>query len=345
MFEAFHGNLPVQRALAQMLGSGRMPQTLLLCGPEGVGKATLARRFAARLLGAPDKIEQDDLSLASNQALITEREKWTSEKRSEDPLFFGTHPDFLTFPPEGPLRQLSIGQMRLLRERAQLRPLHGDWRVFLIDHMDRANPQAADSLLKTLEEPPPHLVLFVTAENEYDLPVTIRSRSVQFHLGPLSSEEMKAFARERKLDHPDRRVALAAGCPGLAASIDLAAFEKRRATALALLEAAAGVTPFATWAQKSESFLASKSEKLDLYFRLLYSLLNDILVLHSGGSQIRHADLQEQLEKLSRRVSFDWLRQAAKGLDELVTLQRRNVQKGPSLDSFILQQRTLAGHR
>ena len=137
-----------------MIRRGRIAQTILLSGPEGAGKATLARRFAARLLGDPAKIEQDDLSLEANAAIIADREKWTADKRNEDPLFFSSHPDFLTFAPDGPLRQITIPQMRLLKDRAPLKPLKGDWRVFLIDQIDRANEQAANSLLKTLEEPP-----------------------------------------------------------------------------------------------------------------------------------------------------------------------------------------------
>ena len=78
-----------------------------------------------------------------------------------------------------------------------MRPLKGKWRVFLIDQMDRANLQAADSLLKTLEEPPSHMILFVTAENPYDLPSTIRSRSVIFYLTPVAEEEMKVQVDEQ----------------------------------------------------------------------------------------------------------------------------------------------------
>ena len=97
-------------ALSEMAASGRIAQTLLLSGPEGVGKATLARRFAALLVGATGsadlaKIEQDDLSLPNNLEIISDREKWPSEKRNEDPLFFGSHPDVLTFAPDGPLRR------------------------------------------------------------------------------------------------------------------------------------------------------------------------------------------------------------------------------------------------
>ena len=80
-----------------------------------------------------------------------------------------------------------------LKERASLKPLKGSWRVFLIDGIDRANPQAANSLLKTLEEPPPHLILILTARNPYDLLPTIRSRSVPFRLGRLQRRRHAGF--------------------------------------------------------------------------------------------------------------------------------------------------------
>src|SRR5437016_6000612 len=130
-FDGFWGNRPVQAALDGMIQRDRIPQTLLFAGLEGLGKATLARRLAARLLGSPEKIERDDLSLPENVALISAREKLPAEKRNEDPLLFASHPDFLTFPPDGPLRHISIPQMRLLKDRAQFKPLHGARRVFL----------------------------------------------------------------------------------------------------------------------------------------------------------------------------------------------------------------------
>ncbi|MCC7154310.1 MAG: DNA polymerase III subunit delta' [Bryobacterales bacterium] len=343
MFDNFIGNPAVVASLATMARTERIPQTILLDGPEGVGKATLARRFGALLLGQPDKIEQDDLSLPHNGELIAEREKWTSEKRAEDPLLFSTHPDFVTFPPEGPLRQISIQQMRLLKERAQFKPLKGRWRVFLIDQMDRANAQAADSLLKTLEEPPEHLIIILTAENVYDLPATIRSRSVSFHLSPLSDGDMRQFIALRGLTEGAERLALAGGSPGLAASLDFAAYEKRRAVLIAMLEASAGEGNFATWVTQSESFVQSKPEKLDRSIKLLYSLLEDLLVLSSGGSNLRNRDLEPRLQKIAARVSFEWIRKAVSLADEFGGLQRRNVQKGLIIDHFVVSQRaTLA---
>jgi len=339
MFEAFWGNSQATDALEQMLAQDRLAQTLLFAGPEGVGKATLARRLGARLLGRGELIERDDLSLPQNLEIVAGRERWPADKRNEDPLLFASHPDFVTFAPDGPMRQISIQQSRLLKERAPFLPHHGARRVFLIDHVDRAGEQAANSLLKTLEEPPPHLVLVMTAENAYDLLPTIRSRAVPFHFAPLAPGEMREFVRARGLDQPERRIALAAGSPGLALSLNLEVYDKRRAAMLTLLKVAAGAAPFGTWVPVSEAIGRSKSEKLDLYLKVLYELLRDLLLLGEGTGEIRNQDIRGELEPLAARVGFAWLRRAVAGVDEMAQLLRRNIQKTIALDALIMSLR------
>ena len=336
MFEDFHGNARVTAALARMVGQDRLPQTLLVAGPEGVGKATLARRLGARLLGRKERIEQDDLSLPANLALIEEREKWPAEKRAEEPLFFASHPDFVTFPPDGPLRQLSIQQMRLLRDRAQYKPLKGDRRLFLIDHLDRANEQAANSLLKTLEEPPPHLTLVLTAENAQDLLPTIRSRAVPLYLAPLAPEEMGRFASQRDLEQAERRMALASGSPGVAVALDLAQYDRRKVAMLGLLQAACGAAPFTSWLDHADAVAARRNEKLEDYLKVLYGLIQDLLSIREGGGSIRNSELRTDLEQLAARVSFHWIRTAVAKTDELLMLARRNIQRSIALDAWVL---------
>jgi DNA polymerase-3 subunit delta' len=339
MFENFWGNAHVTESLERMIEQERMPQTLLFAGPEGIGKATLARRLGARLLGGADKIELDDLSLPHNLGVVTAREKWPAEKRNEDPLLFASHTDFVTFAPDGPLRQLSIPQMRQLKESAQFKPSRGSRRVFLIDHVDRAGDQAANSLLKILEEPPEHLILIMTAENAYDLLPTIRSRAAPIYFTPLSNDEMRSFVKSRNLDNPDRRIALSAGSPGVATSIDLDQYDRRRAAMIALLRVAAGAAPFGEWMKYSESIARGKSEKLELYLKVLYALLRDLLLLREGVGEIRNPDIRQQLAPLAQRVSFGWINAAVKQVDDLVELLRRNIQKTIALDALILELR------
>jgi DNA polymerase-3 subunit delta' len=340
VIDNFLGNPAAVQVFEHMVRDQRISQTILLAGPEGVGKATLARRFAATLLGDPARIERDDLFLPENASIVADREKWTAEKRNEDPLLFSSHPDFVTFAPDGPLRQISIQQMRHLKEIAQYKPLRGNWRVFLIDHIDRANEQAANSLLKTLEEPPPHLVIIMTAENAYDLLPTIRSRSVIFQMSPLSSDDMDAFAKSRGLRDGTRRLALASGSPGVALSIDLEAYDKRRAAMLALLQVASSRAPFAKWTKYSESIGASKSEKLEYYLKILYVLLEDLLILHQTRGEIRNPDIRGELEAVLPGVTFEWLYNAIRKVDELAELMRRNIQKSIALDALIVSLRT-----
>jgi DNA polymerase-3 subunit delta' len=340
MLENFWGDAPTVETIEQMIAMDRLPQTLLFAGPEGVGKATLARRLGARLLGHPEMIERDDLSLPHNLEIVADREKMAPDKRNDDPLLFASHPDFVTFAPDGPLRQISIHQTRLLRERAQFLPHHGSRRIFLIDHVDRANEQAANSLLKILEEPPPHLILIMTAENAYDLLPTIRSRAAPVYFAPLGREEMQSFVKARGLDQPERRVALAAGSPGLAISLDLDTYDRRRAAMLMLLKVAAGAAPFSAWVPVSESMGRSKSEKLDLYLKVLYELLRDLLLLRQGIPDIRNVDIRRELESLTGKVEFDWIRRAVKKVDEVAELIRRNIQKTIALDALILELRS-----
>ena len=340
MFENFWGNRHVTQTLEQMVAQGRLAQTLLFAGPEGVGKATLARRLGVHLLPHGETVEQDDQSLEANLDTVAAREKWPAEKRNEDPLLFASHPDFVTFAPDGPLRQISIQQTRLLKERAQFLPHKGPRRIFLIDHVDRANDQAANSLLKTLEEPPDHLILIMTAENAYDLLPTIRSRAVPLHFTPLGHEEMAQFVKARGLDRAERRIALAAGSPGLAISIDLDVYDKRRAAMLTLLKVAAGAAPFGAWVPVSEAIGRSKNEKLELYLKVLYDLLRDLLVIETGGGgEIHNLDIRGELETLAGKLDFHWIRRAVARVDEIAQLIRRNIQKTIALDALVVELR------
>ena len=299
----------------------RMPHALLIHEAPGAGGEWLAA-FAAALV------------LCERGAAGP-----CAECRACRRVAAGAHPDVSWLRPQEDSRQVRIEQVRELSAELALTSHGGGYKVGIITPADALNRFAANALLKTLEEPPEHLILILTAENAYDLLPTIRSRAVPFRFAPLATEDMRAFAAERKLDNATRRVSLAAGSPGTAVSLDLEAYEKRRAAMLVLLEAAAGVSPFGAWIPCSETIGRSKNEKLELYLKVLYDLLRDLLILREGAGAIRNDDARAKLEALAKQVSFSWIRTAVKKVDDLADLLRRNIQKTIALDDLILELR------
>ncbi len=216
----------------------------------------------------------------------------------------------MTFPPQGPLRQITIQQMRVLRERA---PIQASARLASCfpDRSHRSGERAsrefaAEGAGRTACAP----VIIQTTENLYDLLPTIRSRSIVFQMARLAESEMRAFADARQLPDSETRIALAEGCPGIAASLDLEQFRERRSLVLAAFECGAGLSTFSSWVQHSESFVAKKSEKLEFYLKPAYGLLEDILTGLHGGAAVKNRDVQQRIAAISQAVNFSWIERA-----------------------------------
>ncbi len=180
-----------------------------------------------------------------------------------------------------------------------------------------SNPQTLFS--KCLEEPPEHLVIISTATNLYDLLPTIRSRSIVLQLGRLDDDEMRRFAAARNLPDAQTRIALAEGSPGEAVTLNLQELQARRAVILSALECAAGVVPFSAWLQQSEAFNSSRSEKLELYLKLTYGVLRDILAAWHGVPPSNNRDVQPRIVKSPNRSISPGSRGPPLEVDELVT--------------------------
>lgn len=191
-------------AFESALARGRLHHAWLLTGPEGLGKAGFAWRAAARLLGAPDLDAHPDHPAVR---LMTA----------------GSHPDFMTLELEardrsGTLRrEITVDQARRLPEFFSKAPAMGRYRVAIIDAADDLNTNAANAVLKTLEEPSGSGVLFLISHAPGRLLPTIRSRCRRLRFDPWPTEAVAAFLGERGLD--PALAALAAGSPGRALAL------------------------------------------------------------------------------------------------------------------------------
>ena len=196
-------------AVAAMIRGGA-PHAVLLVGPAGIGKTTLALDLAAGLLCTADDVERRPCGVCRACRLA----------------FAGSHPDLHRIGPEGPGRQVVIGgpgsRVRGVRDligELALLPVEGGARVAIVETAHRMNEDAQAALLKTLEEPPTGVTLILCADAEEPLLPTIRSRCARLRLGPVGTRDIEAILDEQgAADAPlaARLARIAAGRPGLA---------------------------------------------------------------------------------------------------------------------------------
>jgi DNA polymerase III subunit delta' len=356
-FSDFHGNSDVVHRLREMLAGNRFPQAIILAAPAGAGKYTLALMLAktmnclnsARSDGLPDfcgectncvRIAQsEDLATRCAEATAAREGMRDADKR-DTRLFIQTHPDVLVIPPDPPQLMIKVDQVRRVIENIYFRPAEGKEKIYIFT--DSAfMKEAANSLLKVLEEPPDFATIFLLTENAGELLPTIRSRSMIVTLAALSPHEIEHYlARHRPEWNAKQRELVARLCDGAvgkARSFDLPAYIAARQNALTILRSALHGSDHSELFKVTETYRAGAEgrEKTENLLRTMYSLLQDLLFLSSGTPELmRNTDIQAELKKFSESADFAWIASAAAGLAEVERGMRRNLLRSLSLDAF-----------
>ena len=340
-----------------MLARERLPHAIVLAGAQGAGKYRLALMLAQTLNcltptqtdGLPDfcgkcanctRIAQAaDLEARFAEA-VEARENLRETDKKETRIFVQTHPDVLIVPPDPPQMMIKVDQVRRVIETIYYRPGKGRERVYIFT--DSAfMKEAANSLLKVLEEPPEFATIFLLTENPGELLPTIRSRAMVFTLGALAAEEIERYLAEHRPEWKQAQRALVArlseGAVGRARSFDLAAYTAARDHALALLNSALRGGEHSELFKITESYRAGAEgrDKTEQLIRTLYSLLRDLMFISSGAPDaIRNTDISSELKRMAESADFDWITSASDRLADVERGMRRNLLRSLSLDAF-----------
>ncbi len=188
----FAGNDAAKAQLAARLDSGSLPHALLLEGPVGSGRRTLARFIAAASVCRDGGDKPCGHCPACHKALNA------------------IHPDITELGGTEEARSFHIDAVRALREEAYILPNEAPVRVFILCDVQSMTEQAQNALLKLLEEPPAHVRLLLTCENRSQLLETVRSRLFSVTLGGISANEAAAVLRRRLPDRSDDELLRAA---------------------------------------------------------------------------------------------------------------------------------------
>ena len=371
-FHEFIGNQPTVESLRAAIATGRLPHSLILLGPRGSGKLTLALLLTMTLecevqpretaLDGPHAgrelasycgtcrnctriAESADIETKIEEA-VAAREEMRETDKKDTRVLVQTHPDVLIVPPDPPQLLIKLGQIRTLINRSHSLPTEARAKVFLLTS-SAFMKEAANSLLKVLEEPPPYVHILLLAENLGELLPTIRSRCAVAHLGALPAEEIATLlaARRPELNKGERELTarLSEGAAGRALGFNLSEYAAARNDALTILHTAehsGGLQDHSTLFRMTETYRAGAEgqTKTTALLRALSSLLEDILLLQAGAAdRVRNVDRRADLQRLADTFAFEWIEQAVRAMDAVQGGMRRNLLRSLSLDALAVE--------
>lgn len=316
MFKHLIGNDLVKHTLKLLFSNGRVPNSFLFVGDEGVGKREFALELARGFLCLGDgsdgacgvcpacvRVGEFDIPAAGDNKKLFEK------------VFHSKHGDVAMAVPFKNF--LLVDAVRDLEREANFLPFEGKARFFIVDDADKMNDQAANALLKILEEPPATSYIFLITSRPDSLLPTIRSRCQVLRFAPVTRDEIERFLiEERAFTHDEARLAatLARGSVGRAVSMDIADFCERRRRMLDVLKSAIVTGEHATLMRLSDELSDAKNkERFADDLDTLESLIHDLWSLRVAGDPTRlsNSDLAEELSGLAdgtdpRRLA-DWL--------------------------------------
>ena len=337
---AVRGHATVRRLLARAVARDRLPPSLVLSGPDGVGKRQVG-------VGLAELLNCEAVSGPGGSAGVPES---CGACRTCRRIARGVHADVIVVAP-GDSGAIKVDAVRGVVGQAGFRPFEGRRRVVIVDDADRLVPEAQNALLKTLEEPPPASVFLLVTHRPHLLLPTVRSRCPEIRFGGLATDEVADVLVGECGVAADVAPAVAAAADGsVARALETGSddYLQARRSAAAALRALAGTPPAKgrlevgkelLGARRSRSGAATEREALTRRLRALGTLFRDLQVVSAGHDRVwlANADMADELEALSPSYDADRAGRGFETVDRAVGALARNASPRVVVDWLALQ--------
>lgn len=312
-YDRIIGHARPKKLIESMLEKDRLPHALLFSGPPGVGKFTLAAELAKTLF-----CEKESACGHCRDCLNVERR---------------THPDLRVIESE---TSIGIEDLRNLQKEIYQAPYEQKRRVIIIDGAEKMTRDAANALLKTLEEPPVFNVFVLVTSNEREIPLTIKSRCVRIGFGPLSRDDIRSYFRDFK-GMDEKRSQLTAALSYGSISVGLFWLDDshllvRQKLAEAILGHKKSYILITLLAER----IARNATEMLVYLHFLLSLLHDLWLLQQSGAPdaIKNTDLLDLLGEKTHDPR--WIVSSMNKVQETVRAIRYNISRWLAAEHMLI---------
>jgi len=345
MFAELIGNDEAKETLRRLLSSGRLPGSLLFTGEAGIGKKLFALELA-KTLNCRNRQGMEACDECSSCKRISRSTfpPFGDDEEDKARLIWSEHADVAMARPYKQI--IRIGPIRELEREANFRPFEGAARIFIVEDADYMNDSAANSLLKTLEEPEPTTHLVLTTTNPTALPATIRSRCQTIQFAPIPVEQIEKVLIEKKGVTKEDAQLLARtsrGSLGRACEGDIQTYRDRREAAMNLLTALTLTGDHVELLRSAEGLAAAKDrDEYEQLLDVLEALIRDAWALSLGRPQetIVNADFLSELQKIADEMrssqAASWLSQ----IEELRGTLEVNINRKIASDALLMTMAT-----
>jgi len=322
MFSKLIGNDEVKESLRRLLAGGRLPGSMLFTGAEGIGKKLFALEVA-KALNCRNRagVEACDECSSCKRLANSTFPPFGNADDNKERMIWSEHGDVAMLRPYKQI--IRVKPVRELEREANFRPFEGAARIFIVEDADFMNDQAANALLKTLEEPPETSHLILTTTNPTALLATIRSRCQVIRFAPIAAGEIESFLVERQRISADDATLLARisrGSIGRALSADIEDYRQRRNEMLEILKSLTVTGDRAQLLRSAEGLAAAKDRAdYELSLDVLEALIRDAWALALGRTDwIVNSDQIKTLERIASGLNSQ---KAAAWLSEIEELR------------------------